>query len=101
MVFDMCPGCGKEYDTIDEVFGCKCEPEKIENVFKPINDALSERDTRIATLQAKTAALVRLADTIILSEPMPSGEPAESVWLGRQQVADEIKAAIAAAEARA
>ena len=82
MVFDMCPGCGKEYDTIDEVFGCKCEPEKIENVFKPINDALSERDTRIATLERKLAALVEAA-----KEALPQVHYKKA-----------LKAAIAAAE---
>jgi hypothetical protein len=30
----------------------------------------------------------------VQAEPMPSGEPAESVWLGRQQIADELSALV-------
>jgi hypothetical protein len=38
------------------------------------------------------------AEKTIKAEPMPTGEPAESVWLGRQQVVDELKAALDAAK---
>jgi hypothetical protein len=42
------------------------------------------------THREKLAALV----DAVQAEPMPSGEPAESVWLGRQQIADELSALV-------
>ena len=38
--------------------------------------------------RAKVRALVEA----VKAEPMPTGEPQESAWLGRQQVADELAA---------
>jgi hypothetical protein len=53
-------------------------------------DELAELRGEIARLHS---LLAKLDD-----QPMPTGEPAESVYLGRQQVADEIRAALAATE---
>ena len=58
--------------------------------------AMMQQAVAILSYHEKTypAAEVELLVEAIKSEPMPTGEPAESVWLGRQQVADELSAAL-------
>ena len=71
--------CCAEADAINEIWSSPSQPWP-----------LATKRLIAFARQQQVAALRDLADAA--DSPMPTGEPRESIWLGRQQVIDDIRA---------
>jgi hypothetical protein len=75
---------------------CARAKQALLNLRKQI-DVAADRDRELCAYIEDLEGALRHVTAIIRSvegEPLPTGEPSESIFLGRQQVADELREAI-------